>query len=149
MKYKQSKLDKFCDLLLAIGLSALVINLVSLAVLTLDAVLNEVHAEEVTDTNWTTTEIIKEVATVSLLTLDYKQTMSIRHYSHGAEANPILGHHPSDGRVKAYFETVTVGQLALANYLGHDNRNLLLNGTILLELGTTARNYKLGYYVKF
>ncbi len=59
---------------------------------------------------WTTTDVLLETTFVAGLAMDYAQTQHIaRNPTKYTEENPILGEHPSKGRVNAYY--VGVGAL--------------------------------------
>ena len=120
--------------------------------------------------DWTTAEIVKEVALTSLLVIDYKQTEEIQaidkrplmckavtyattaktcETSHVQEMNPILGKHPSNQKIAGYFVATTLGQLALANALPTQYRNWMLDGLIVSELVVTAHNKHVGISIHF
>ena len=81
--------------------------------------------------------------------LDWAQTRQIAKSPHEtvSETNPILGRHPSVGRVNNYFLATGLGHYGLSKILPPDLAKLFQYGTIGLEAATTGRNklkYNLG-----
>ena len=72
-----------------------------------------------------------------------------RRYNEGYyENNPILGKHPSTGRVDLYFVTAGLLGYAIADNLDQ-NRKLFLQGWTAVEIFYVNRNLNLGLKMKF
>ena len=80
-----------------------------------------------------------------LLVIDWRQTLTIaRNPQRWYERNPILGEHPSAGRVHAWFALVSIAT-ALAAYLLPDLIVLALSLLgIVIEGLCVANNWRLG-----
>lgn len=58
---------------------------------------------------WTKEDTYRELAALTLRFIDYKTTLDIaRSPDELSEVNPLLGEHPSVGRVNTYFAVMTV-----------------------------------------
>ena len=66
-------------------------------------------------TGCSTTQLF--TASTALIVADYTQTHDITHRDEFIEINPILGKHPSGGRVRAYFGTVLTAHSLIATHL--------------------------------
>ena len=87
---------------------------------------------------------------VSLLVIDWGQTRYIAHNLHKYyETNPILGKHPSVGRVDTYFTTVIAGYTLAYCTLPKRYMKSVSWFVIGLEAGTVARNYQLRIRIQF
>jgi hypothetical protein len=96
--------------------------------------------------DWSTGQLVAEGTVVAAMAEDYHQTLQFKHYPALHEVNPLLGKYPSDTKIKRYFGSALVGQIALADLLGSSNRSLFLGGVLILEIGTVASNrHKLNY----
>lgn len=82
--------------------------------------------------------------------IDWGQTRTIAmHPEHWHEVNPILGAHPSIGRVNAYFIATYAGNLLLARILPDKWRKLYLTGATMIEFGFAAHNASIGLHVSW
>lgn len=95
--------------------------------------------------NWSKEDTYRQVAVTSLMAIDYMQTMEIaRDPDNYHENNPILGNHPSEAEVTAYFlmsYAVTSGiSLALPDNLRPWWQYLIIG----IEGGATANNFSIG-----
>ena len=97
----------------------------------------------------TDTEIAKEVIIAGLSILDASQTMQIKNLPHLEEKNPILGKHPSDKKIIAYFTTALLLHVGAVYLLPPAYRSYLQDGTIALEVVVIGRNKSLGMDIKF
>ena len=81
---------------------------------------------------------------------DWATTRNLtRRYNEGYyENNPILGKHPSTGRVDLYFVTAGLLGYAIADNLDQ-NRKLFLQGWTAVEIFYVNRNLNLGLKMKF
>lgn len=112
-----------------------------------------VHAES----NWTTTDTVWQAAVLTTLALDWSQTRTIaKNPDKYHELNPILGEHPSVGRVNGYFAAVTLGHTAVAILLptkvetfGYkwNPRRVWQATTVAVEVGAITNNIVVG--IKF
>lgn len=70
--------------------------------------------------DWTTGDTIAQVVTMGLIAIDWRQSRQIaRNPDRYAESNPVLGEHPSMGRVNTYFALFEIGHLWLARTVPH------------------------------
>ena len=102
------------------------------------------HADE-----WTTTEVTKEVISVSLLSLDWMQTRDISNHPGMYETNIIMGKEPRPRNINVYFSTVIIGHVFIADSLSSKYLNYLQNGTIALELVVIGHNKSFGLNYRF
>jgi hypothetical protein len=83
------------------------------------------------------------------LTLDFCQTMDIKHHDGIYERNRILGSHPSDGKIIAYFATIGVGNHLVMQNLSPEWRTAWTVGIVAAELQTIIKNKKIGLKFSF
>jgi len=103
-----------------------------------------VQAEE-----WTTQQKWLLAGAMTLHVIDWGQTRTIAlNPDKFYERNPILGTHPSLGRVNTHFAIGLVGLPLLAHYVP-SIRNYLLWSWGALELGMVANNYHIGIRATF
>jgi hypothetical protein len=100
-------------------------------------------------TVWTTQQIVLESVTQAALFVDYKQTLDIKRHQGFSETNPILGLHPSDTRVRAYFLASSILSLGIAQLLQGSSRTAFMTGEMSFELAVVKRNVGLGLTVRF
>lgn len=99
---------------------------------------------------WTPEDKAAGIAAAAFTTIDWAQTRDIaRNGNQFYELNPLLGQHPSIGRVNNYFAGALIGGTALAFALPENERHWFLNGTAVLELAVTAHNAKIGVRMNF
>ena len=100
--------------------------------------------------NWTPADKALLATSTALLIVDWGQTRYIaKNPDRFHELNPILGRHPSVGRVNTYFATAIIGNYLLADWLGPTNRKLYLGGITALETVVVIRNNGIGIKVAF
>lgn len=104
--------------------------------------------EAPTTTAWTSGQKALAATAVALLATDYAQTRDIKNYSDAHERNPILGRHPSDGRIAVYFVTATAGILTAAHMMP-EYRTTILGAVIAVEAVVILQNHQLGLRIKF
>ncbi len=90
----------------------------------------------------------------SLLALDWAQTRYISAHPDGyRELNPLLGSHPSIGRVNTHFAGAMLADWAIGNWLrdefGDDPRKTWLIAVSVIEGGIVAHNYRIGARFNF
>lgn len=113
------------------------------------------HAES----DWTTTDTALQVTYSVLHVMDWLQTRQIAaNPDRWHETNPILGEHPSKGKVDAYFATTLIAHTAISYLLPKEvdalgykvpARNIWQMVWIGVEAGYVAHNYSLGIQAKF
>lgn len=81
--------------------------------------------------------------------IDWAQTRYITQHPQFYETNPILGKHPSIGRVNTYFAGALIGGTLLTLALPERDRKWFLGGVTALEVGVTAHNANIGIRVDF
>lgn len=100
--------------------------------------------------DWTRTDVALEVAVAATALMDYKQTMQIKNRPGLSESNPLLGHHPSDDRIRAYFIGSMVTHVLIVNALPPGAlRTAFQVGTVAFELDIVRQNKRMGLKVKF
>lgn len=98
------------------------------------------------NTNWTERDSLLQMATTTVLFLDYAQTRDIKNHDWAYEKNPLMGRHPSDVRVRNYFIGAAVGHFAVALALPAGwKRTSWQAGWIALEVVQVIRNKKAGF----
>lgn len=99
--------------------------------------------------NFSTKDIVLQSISQGLLVADWQQTLDIKNHKTIHEKNPILGEHPSDARINAYFATAVVANQCAANYLDGDARTYFQTGIIILESLAVGNNHALGIKLSF
>ena len=94
------------------------------------------------------------VASESLLALDWAQTRYIStHPDTYQELNPLLGSHPSIGRVNTHFAGAMLADWAIGDWLrdefGDDSRKTWLIAVSVVEGSVVAHNYRIGVRFNF
>ena len=114
--------------------------------LALLAPLGTAHASD----QWTTEERSAFAVSSVLLVADWAQTRQIaRKADLFSEANPVLGAHPSMGRVNAYFATALLLNYAIGNSLGTGWRKAWFLGIQSVEASVVQRNLSIGLKLSF
>lgn len=97
---------------------------------------------------WTSGDTARQAVYLTLHVADWAQTRHIaRHPEEFTERNPVLGEHPSVGRVNGYFAATALAHTAVSWALPRGWREGWQYVTIGVESVVVARNYRLG--VKF
>jgi hypothetical protein len=94
-------------------------------------------------------EIKREIAVATTLYLDYVQTVDIKNHPGFFEKNIILGLHPKDNRVTAYFLLAGAGHYGVTRALPREYRAVWQYGWIALEVATILNNKKIGLHFDF
>ena len=98
---------------------------------------------------WTGPQKEALIASELMLAADWAQTRQIaRNPALFRELNPILGEHPSVGRVNTYFLAAMTLNYLFADWLG-DNREFYLGAIAVSEGVVVNRNASLGLKVRF
>jgi hypothetical protein len=104
--------------------------------------------------NFISTQPALEFVFDAALAADMLTTADIKNHPPLVETNPILGQHPSDGKIAAYGAGVALLHAAITyEMVSNDVPKPLVTAWeligIAVEAGYTARNYRLGLRVKF
>ena len=99
---------------------------------------------------WDKTDYSLLTAMIIVDVLDWQQTRYIaNHPGEYREHNLILGNHPSQGEVDAYFALASTGQVLIAHYLPSKYRKLWLGLWIGIEGSYVASNSSIGIKMQF
>jgi len=104
---------------------------------------------------WHTQDTILEATYLALHITDWAQTRyaSRQTYQNGNphydEANPIIGTHPSYGKINAYFIVTGIGHVWLSSIMPERARSMFQYVTIGVELDSTIHNVQIGIHAKF
>lgn len=94
---------------------------------------------------WDKTEIALETAALTLHMVDWSQTLKIaRNPAEYTERNPLLGRHPSEGKVNIFMGVWLIIQPVIANALPHDWRKGFIALTAAVKLGCVLNNANIG-----
>jgi len=96
---------------------------------------------------WTTTDKVIEGVFVTTMVIDWRQT-STWHDPGCYEHNFILGQHPSQAKINAYFILATLGHVYVADKLHGWQRTLWQGLWIGAELKNGATNYSIGMHCR-
>jgi hypothetical protein len=100
--------------------------------------------------DWDRTDYVLLGAALTTIAIDWGQTRYIaRHPQTYHEINPILGKHPSVGKVDRYFAASMLGTVGIAMVLPTTYRKYWLGGVAVFELGFIIHNKNLGIKVDF
>jgi hypothetical protein len=92
----------------------------------------------------------REVVWQGLHVIDWGQTLEIaRHPGNYYEANPIMGRHPSLGRVNLYMGASAVVHAGISYVLPEDMRKWWQYVSIGVSGACVAHNFNMGLGVKF
>ena len=99
---------------------------------------------------WTAEHKTLAVTTGALLAADWLQTRQIaKNPDKFHEYNPILGEHPSQGKVNLYFLAAAGGLLLLADFLPADYRTGLMYGIVVVQAAAVANNLHEGISIRW
>ena len=100
--------------------------------------------------DWNKEEISKEVAWMVLHAVDWRQTAyAMDRPDEYEELNPILGNHPSEGRLNMFMLTTALGHYLITKYIPKEHRSVWQNISIGFKLGTVSSNYYVGARIKW
>jgi hypothetical protein len=91
----------------------------------------------------------RELLVYSTLLLDAAQTLDIKNHPDLYERNPLLGRHPSDLKIGAYFIGAGFAHLAVTKQLPTEYRAAWQYGWAAFEVATIIRNRKLNLRFNF
>lgn len=117
-----------------------------LAVLALAAGVAPAHAGD----PWSPVDRQREAAYLVLHAIDWGQTLYIAdHPDTHHEQNPLLGPHPTRGRVHGYFAATALLHVGLVHVLPARWRPAVQMLSIAIEAGTVASNWRAGVRLAF
>jgi len=100
--------------------------------------------------DWTVEERMTFTASSVLLVADWAQTRQIaRNAQMYRETNPIIGAHPSMGRVNAYFLSALLLNYAIGSSLDRGWRTAWFIGVQSVEASVVQRNLNIGLTLSF
>jgi hypothetical protein len=99
--------------------------------------------------DWTPQQ--KTIAAIGLTAtvIDYGQTRYIASHPGLVEYSPLMGRHPSNGRIALNFIVLPAISYLIADNLSSEHRTVFLYAVTGIEIGMVGRNAYLGYGVKF
>jgi len=98
---------------------------------------------------WSKGDKIREATWLVLHAVDYKQTQyAMERPDEFKELNPLLGDHPSEGRLNTFAIVGGLFHILVTDYF-EENRTLWQNITIGLKIVCVANNYYVGAKIKF
>ena len=100
------------------------------------------------DDKWTTQNTVLEIVYQTAAFVDWKQTRALESFGH-SETNPLLGAHPSAGKVNAYFIGCAIGHLLIAYLLPEKWRLAFQAASVFIEIDVVRHNYGVGIRVSF
>ena len=99
---------------------------------------------------WTKQDTYREIAALTLRTIDWKTTRDIaRNPDRYKEINPLLGDHPSIGKVNTFFVLTTIIHPVISYYLPRDYRTAFQYISIGISGTAATINLWSGLKVKF
>jgi len=123
----------------------------TLAALLLFFSMSLAHAEPFE--GWTDEEKAWFVASEISQILDYQTTRNVLYqqpkWKGYYEVNPLLGRHPSQGKLNIAEVATVIGNYYFSDWLSHDNRLFWLRAHTAFELGITAHNIQIGAEIRF
>lgn len=100
--------------------------------------------------SWTTTDTMLEGTWIVLHVLDWKQTLVIARNPHKFhELNPIIGKHPSIGKVNSYMLLSALVHPIISYHLPQPYRSYWQYLTISATGGLVIHNFNIGIKVRF
>lgn len=99
--------------------------------------------------DWTSTDSALLGTAITGLAADWAQTRYIATEHGYHETNPLLGSHPSVGRVNTYFAGSIAGTVGLALWMPRKPRTLFLGSMVALEIGLVIHNHSIGIQARY
>lgn len=95
--------------------------------------------------DWSRNDIYREALYLSLLTIDCQQTrFGARHQERFEEGNPLLGKHPSVGKINNICVATGISHVLIAGLLPEKWRYAFQGFSIIIETGIVGTNYSAG-----
>jgi len=99
---------------------------------------------------WTTGDTVRESSWVVINTIDWGQTLEMaKNPNEFKEHNPILGNHPSQGRVNVYMASSTLAHIGVSSLLPQNIRPWWQYITIGFSGACVINNLRAGIGVSF
>jgi hypothetical protein len=101
---------------------------------------------------WTEADSVRESTYLALHLIDWGQTRNIVHREsedYYEKVNPILGRHPSIGRVNTYMTVSAVTHVGIAYFLPRQWRDVFQYTTMGYKAGLVIGNDRIGLRVDF
>lgn len=98
---------------------------------------------------WTEEQKYLAGIAAAAMVIDYGQTRSIVGHPTFYEQNPLLGEHPTMGRVNRHFALSALASYLIADALPSEQRTWFLRGLALVQVGVVAHNVSLGIRMDF
>jgi len=98
---------------------------------------------------WTTQDTILQATLMSLIIIDWGQTLSFIQDDRYKETNPILGEYPSRGEVNICIISSMVITTAIAYALPKRYRTIFQSIAIGCEIQAVRHNYQAGVKIEF
>ena len=99
--------------------------------------------------DWSTTDKALAASAMTAYALDWAQTRDIANHPDLYETNPLLGRHPSNGKINIHFIGTGLITLGIAHVLPSTYRKLFLTGVVVVEARFISHNAHLGLKVRF
>ena len=94
---------------------------------------------------WTKDQILLQGVSTTLNIIDWGQTLDIAdNHDKYYEINPIIGKHPSRGRVNTYFTLATLIKIGITHILPSKWRKWWLGANIMISGYLVNHNYQIG-----
>ena len=94
---------------------------------------------------WTWGDTVLQTIYTTFHVMDWSQTLHIaRNPQKFTEANPILGKHPSEGRVNSYFALTLLGHTGISYLLPKPYRTIWQGTWIYVEYDVVQQNREAG-----
>ena len=102
------------------------------------------------DSSWSRSDTVFEITALAIRMIDYGQTLDIaKNPDRYHELNPILGRHPSVGRVHTYFVTSQILHPVISYCLPKKYRRAFQMISIGMSSGLAIHNYNVGLRINF
>jgi hypothetical protein len=98
---------------------------------------------------WTGTDLGLQSIDAGLMYIDWKQTSQFSKNPKYYELNPIIGKHPSQDKINAYFITSLLLKTLIANELPHPQRTWWQVFIISVSMICIYRNESIGIGIQF
>ena len=99
---------------------------------------------------WSKEDTIREITWQVLHVMDWGQTLDIARQPHKyQELNPVLGKHPSVGKVNTYMALSAVAHLGISLALPKEYRKWFQYVTIGMTGSLVIHNHSIGLRIKF
>ena len=98
---------------------------------------------------WSKQDIALEAAYMLVTAADLNQTLQIKDHPGMIETNPLMGEHPTDGRIYSHFATCAVLHVLVVDLLPSKYRGMFQMLGIGFESSVVYHNNQLGLSIKF